>query len=740
MGTAVIGQLLAASFHEAISEVLPLRLDFYESWLSARGFRSRRVSLAGIRAVLSFLRLEDDRYDTVTRRAGELAATWMYEDLPPIRRRLLRALPRALRVRAAVALAKHLACSTWDQTRVSARWRRGVGTITVRHSLFCDVRALAPAPLCGFYTAIVESCIRLLGVEADVRVERCQARGDGACAIVVTPDAPGAGAGALAVLWAVLAGVMSTTLGAQALVPVSAGRERVLVMPFENPSREARLAWMGEGSAILLADDLRSAGVDAMTRDERLRAFDRFQVPPLATLSRATVIRIGELVGAADVLTGSMGLDGDGDTLVLKARRIHLDTGRLDPETIERGPLGDFPATCHRLARRLWAGELEAAWSDEARGRAGAAASPAAFEPYVKGLLAETPAGQMPYLKMALQLQPDFDAARIALAQAWIAAGDYRAAIEAVQPVSEGSPLAIDARFLASIANMHAREYGAAFQVLSGLQVRAPSALFLNNLGVVRLRAVTLPPEAGQAAWYFSQARMLDPLDPDYLFNLGYAYWLDGDPLAATYWLHEAVRLAPTDGAAHALLAQALQAGGQKAEAAGELALAQRLSSAFESLDVKGAAAATPPPGLERLKETLEPPRAQRIDAAFEMVGQRDQRELSMFYLDRGRRSFERENDRDAESDLTRALYLAPYEAEAHLLLGRTYLRTGRLRQAIDAFKVSIWSRDTAAARVALAEAYLEARDPAAARAEAERALVLDPASLHAQKLLERLR
>ena len=75
-----------------------------------------------------------------------------------------------------------------------------------------------------------------------------------------------------------------------------------------------------------------------------------------------------------------------------------------------------------------------------------------------------------------------------------------------------------------------------------------------------------------------------------------------------------------------------------------------------------------------------------------------------------------------------------------HLLLGRIYLRSGRLREAMDAFKVSIWSQETAAAHVALAEAYLEARDAAAARGEAERALVLDPKSIHAQKLLERLR
>jgi Tfp pilus assembly protein PilF len=62
------------------------------------------------------------------------------------------------------------------------------------------------------------------------------------------------------------------------------------------------------------------------------------------------------------------------------------------------------------------------------------------------------------------------------------------------------------------------------------------------------------------------------------------------------------------------------------------------------------------------------------------------------------------------------------------------------VRAAIDACKVSIWSRETAAARVVLAEAYLESKDLALARAEAERALVLDPQSIHAQKLLERLR
>ena len=732
MASTVIGRLLVASLHQAISEILPMRLEFYESWLSSKGFRAQKASLAGMRAVFSFLRQEGDAYHAVMRRTGEIAAVWQFEDLSPMRRAWLKALPRGLRFRAALRLARRLVAGAWTQTRTSRRWRRGVGTLTVRQSLFCDVRAATPDSLCDFYAAVTAASVDALGLRAGVRIDQCQARGDAGCVVVVTPEERGSGAGVLAGL--VVAAVTLAGSPALAQSPVPAAREPVLVMPFDNVSRDARLAWLGEASSILLADSLQAAGIDAMTRDERLRAFERLQVPPLATLSRASVIRIGDLVGAADVVIGAISLDNE--TLVVRARRLRLGPGRLDGEVVARGALADLFAIYRRLGAVLWGRMSETSEAEPSARRVWLAS----FEQYVRGLLAETPAAQTAALTEALRLQPGYDVARIALWQTRTAAGDQRGAIEAVTPVADGSPLGVEARFLEALSLVDLRDYERAFTRLAALQARAPSALVLNNMGVARLRSGVASPDGGRPAWYFSQARTLDPLDPDYLFNLGYAYWLDDDPAAAGYWLHEAVRLAPTDGSAHALLAQVLFVGGQSAEAARELALAQRLSSSFAVIELNPGAVLTPPPGLERLKTSLEPPRAQRIDAVLEMVGQRDQRELAAFYLDRGRRLFEQERDRDAESELTRALYLSPYDAEAQLLLGRVYLRTGRVGQAIDACKVSIWSRETAAARVVLAEAYLESKDLAAARTEAERALVLDPGSVHAQKLLERLR
>src|SRR5262245_6698301 len=99
----------------------------------------------------------------------------------------------------------------------------------------------------------------------------------------------------------------------------TAGAPRTLVMPFENVTRDARIVWLGEAAAVLIADDLNAFGGRAITREERRAAFERLQVPPAASLTDATVIRIGQLVGATQVVIGT--LEADGDSLVVRARR-----------------------------------------------------------------------------------------------------------------------------------------------------------------------------------------------------------------------------------------------------------------------------------------------------------------------------------------------------------------------------------------------------------------------------------
>ena len=113
---------------------------------------------------------------------------------------------------------------------------------------------------------------------------------------------------------------------------------RILVMPFENVTRNSRIFWLGEASSVILADDLNALGTDAITREERRHAFERLQVPPAAALTQATIIRIAQIVGAARVVLGTVQMDHE--SLVVRARVVGLESARVVNDITERGSLG----------------------------------------------------------------------------------------------------------------------------------------------------------------------------------------------------------------------------------------------------------------------------------------------------------------------------------------------------------------------------------------------------------------
>jgi tetratricopeptide (TPR) repeat protein len=509
--------------------------------------------------------------------------------------------------------------------------------------------------------------------------------------------------------------------------PAAGEQRRLLVVPFET-EREPRQYWLSEGAAVLLADDLTVLGAAAIARNQRVRAFEALNLPTTATLSRATVIKVGQLVGATEIVVGSLELEGD--ELTVRARAIRLDTGRIESEILERGPLAQLFPIFERVARRLngqpaSAPPLERAYPPLE-----------AFESYVKGLLAEAPATQARFLEAALQQHKTYDRARLALWETRTGEGNHKAALAIVSAVPAGSAFSRRARFRAALSRLELRQYDEAFTGLQALESQQSAPAIENNLAIVQLRR-GWSAQTGLPSYYFHKAVKAQPDDPDYLFNLGYAYVMERDLPAAIYWLREAVRRNPADGDAHFVLGLALQSTGHAAEGAREKELARQLSSKYEEWERRAAPDKEPfPKNLERLRIELETPLGWQLGAAMAVTAQREQRDLAQFHLDRGRRLYQQESDREAIAELRRSIYLSPYQAEAHLLLGRLYLRGGRTREAIDELKISIWSTETAAAQVALGEAYLKAVDLAAARAAAERALVLDPASADAKRLL----
>lgn len=181
---AGIGRVLVASLHQAIADLLPTRLEFYESWINPAGMRNGRIGLAPVAAVLSFLRQEGPPYQLVSARAGEYTAEWTVAGLSRVHHAILRAAPPSLRLRLVARVGRRMIRHTYRGSRVTVRWQKGRCSMDIRESIFCGVRDRVEQPLCEFYAAALRRLTSLFDLDVEAAAEQC--RGTGASHCVMT--------------------------------------------------------------------------------------------------------------------------------------------------------------------------------------------------------------------------------------------------------------------------------------------------------------------------------------------------------------------------------------------------------------------------------------------------------------------------------------------------------------------------------------------------------------------------
>jgi hypothetical protein len=192
MTEAHVGRLLVAALHQAITDELPTRIDFYEHWLRGERVRDGGVGLAPMTAVLGFLRAEGAPYHLVMARAGRYAAEWTRDAMPTVRRRTLQALPRWWRARAVLRLAARAIRAGYPPSRATVNVRRGQARVEIASSLFCRVREAQTTPQCDFHAALINGLMATFNLPAVSHIETCTGRGDAICTVALdlTATAP----------------------------------------------------------------------------------------------------------------------------------------------------------------------------------------------------------------------------------------------------------------------------------------------------------------------------------------------------------------------------------------------------------------------------------------------------------------------------------------------------------------------------------------------------------------------
>lgn len=185
MNDGTVGRLLVASLHQAIADLMPSRLEFYESWLNPAGLRDGRIGLAPLAAVVSFLREDGDHYEGVVGRAGDYAGEWSVAAFPARRRALVQVLPARLRARMVRGAIRDLVRRTSTSSRAIVHRRQGQMVIEVRGSIFCAVRTPSAQPRCEFYRSAIQRVLPALRLAGEVEITQCRATGERQCLMQV---------------------------------------------------------------------------------------------------------------------------------------------------------------------------------------------------------------------------------------------------------------------------------------------------------------------------------------------------------------------------------------------------------------------------------------------------------------------------------------------------------------------------------------------------------------------------
>jgi tetratricopeptide (TPR) repeat protein len=364
---------------------------------------------------------------------------------------------------------------------------------------------------------------------------------------------------------------MQRFLAAMFLCAALVRADSVLVVPFFNHSHNSSLDWIGESIAESVQDSLASEGVLVLNRDERLEGYRRLSLRPGAQLTHASIIKLGIALDASEVIYGSFevapatGPVAPGAnpaakaSLRITARVLTLKHAGLGPEFGEAGALEDLASLeVHLGWQSLTQIAPQSAPSESDFRQARPPVRIDAVENYVRGLLAANPDQRQHYFMQAARLDEHFSQPCFQLGKSYWSHKEYKLAAGWFSRVSRSDQHYLEAQFFLGLCRFDTGDFAAAETAFQTVAASVPLNEVFNNLGAAQARRGSL--EAAIAS--FKKAVDGDSSDPDYQFNLGYAFWRSGEFSSAAERFRAALEREPNDLEASTMLARAIQGDG----------------------------------------------------------------------------------------------------------------------------------------------------------------------------------
>jgi tetratricopeptide (TPR) repeat protein len=519
-----------------------------------------------------------------------------------------------------------------------------------------------------------------------------------------------------------------------------------LVFPFENVGASPRLDWLGEGLEELTIQRLSGAGEQVYSHAGRIVELERYGLPRLSKLSRATMLHFAEDLDADFVVFGRF--TANGSSLTIESQILRVSPARLLPRLRESGPLDSLMDLHARLVwRMLSASDRSYALTLAEFTKRQRPLRLDAFEHYIRGLLASDDDARLRELREAARLEPEWPEPDFALGEAYFVRRDCDSALPWYARVPKTHDRSSEAVFATGVCRLLLGQPDHAEEVFTSLQGALKNNMvsgadlpeILNDLAIARARQG----KTAAAQTDLRSAAELDPDEDDYPFNLGLLALQSNDASAAAVYFREAAEREPDNPEDRALLILSLEKAGKKTEADQEREAANETFGPNGlpaiHLDAKNETVAR----LSRIKTELDVTalraEIESAEPAASAAASAASNDTPVTHIRRGRQELSAGHTDAAEKEFRAVLAADPSNAAAHRGLAEIDRRQGKMDEAVKELQASLEARDSAVVRTMLAKIYLEQKKPDLARAEVEKALKLAPNYTEAKQLLEHL-
>jgi Flp pilus assembly protein TadD len=331
-----------------------------------------------------------------------------------------------------------------------------------------------------------------------------------------------------------------------------------IVFAIENTTKNPALAWLGEGIAYSISEQIAVPGINVVDYEKRSELTYDMDLPPSVPLSRASMIRLAERAPADFLVMGSF--SGTPQNLHIALRLLDLRNMVLGGEIAANGQLSMLPQMENDLAWLILSNSgVNRSYSIVEFKERIRLIPNESFACFICSLTAPNEDSRAKFLSKAVELTPDYPEARFFSGKNCFEKSDWKGAAQHLEYALKSAKRFQEAEFLLGTCYLQQNSLEMSIRSYSHFLAQKELPEVLNNLGVANLRKG----DYALALQQLMSAQRLEKMSVTINVNIGLLQHLQRNDSAAKKVLEDALPANPNNGMLFYILSKVLEAQGE---------------------------------------------------------------------------------------------------------------------------------------------------------------------------------